>query len=209
MAFVSHPPTPSHATSSPRFPNVATGKMGTPGSPRRWKRGALTTALLMAASAWGIALVYSVTRSSPEPLDSISRKQISRSCARARASLQALPTINGNDEPKTRAQRLRNETEVLAAMVDRFAMIHPPSSDGSLALERWTHDWSLLLRARDRHARGLPDDPDRSFAIPAEQGSKPITVRMNDYATQHGLHACTTDVLQAEITVGSRLYDSY
>jgi hypothetical protein len=80
--------------------------------------------------------------------------------------------------------------------------VAPTDADGAAALSGWLDDWDVLLAAREHHADEQRAGDTSGFDIPAERpgSSKPVTVRMNEYAEMKGLERCTTSALRAEVT---------
>jgi hypothetical protein len=165
-------------------------------------------ALVAVLAAWGWALWYSVARPEPEPLDAVSRGRVVVACRAALDGLRALAPLPTGAGPRAVAERIDAEDGVFAAMLDALRAVSPRDDEGAEALAGWLADWELLLGARARHADELRATGDRvDFRIPAQPGSsRPVTVRMNDYARQKGLDDCSSDRLQVEVVDTPRRY---
>lgn len=170
--------------------------------------------LLVALVGVGIILAWTLVGShSPERLDAKSAAEVNDACATAQATLRALPNpspVSGAD----RVTRIRNEDEVLRAMVVRMRDVHPRDATPARAFEGWTTDWSRVIDARERYASDL----DRTkatggktqFVLPAStSGSvKPVTSTMDDFVRENHPHldACFTDALALSTVEGTRDY---
>jgi hypothetical protein len=168
----------------------------------RARRSVFVTLLVLVIAAWAFALVYSVTRSEPEPLDDASRAALARACERAEGRLRALDDLGPGDTTEVAAVLVDEENAIYAEMLASMREVSPTDADGAAALRGWLDDWDELVAARALHADELRDGDTSGFDIPAERsgGSKPITVRMNEYAEMKGLEQCTPSMLRAEVT---------
>ena len=172
------------------------------------RRLVLQGALVLFLLAWGYALWYSVARPEPEPLDERSRAEVQAACASTLDRLRALPALVSGAGPAEVAELLDEENRIFAAMLDALDAVRPTHDEGAEALAGWRSDWVVLLDARERHRTELRETGDRvDFRIPTQPGeSRPITVRMNEYARQKGLDACESERLQVEIVDTPRRY---
>jgi hypothetical protein len=162
--------------------------------------------LVLAALAWAVALVYSVTRSEPEPLDDASRALLARACSDAQQALHDVGDLEPGATPEDAGGLVERENRVYAQLVGEMRAASPTDAEGAEALAAWLDDWDRLLAARTEHARELLAGETSGFDLPAERAgsSKPITVRMDEYAEMKGLEECTPTVLRAEITDAAR-----
>jgi hypothetical protein len=177
---------------------------------RRLRRQLLLAVLVAVGLAWGYAIWYSVTQTSPESLDHASRTAVSNACTTARNELVALPDLTASSTAGDNVALVRNENVVLTRMTDRIEAVQPKGGDARAALEGWTKDWRDLITARATFASDLEADGTARLRIPTvSRGSvKPISERMDEYATQRGLDSCRPQNLQAEVVDGPRDYTS-
>ena len=162
--------------------------------------------VVVARLAWAVAIVYSVTRDELEPLDDESRELLARACSDAHAELGELGELPLRATPHDAGALAESEQRVYEQMIVTMRTASPTDADGAEALSAWLDDWDRLLDARSTHTRALLRGDTSGFDLPAERegSSKPITVRMDEYAEMKGLEACTPTVLRAEITEGPR-----
>lgn len=161
---------------------------------------------MVALLAWAVALVYSVTRDEPEPLDDASRALLSRACLGAHDALRSLGELPIGATPEDAGELARRESRVYDELVAAMRTASPTDPEGAEALDGWLADWDRLLAARETHTEELLRGDTSGFDLPAERegSSKPITVRMDEYAELKGLEECTPTVLRVEITDGPR-----
>jgi hypothetical protein len=166
--------------------------------------------LVVVGLAWGYAIWYSVSQRSPENLDDAARAAVAEACTNARNELDSLPDLASDATAAEDVALVRDENEVLTRMTDEVDAVRPDGSDPRVALDGWTEDWRALIRARAQFAGDLEADGTARLSIPtvSEGGLKPITDRMDAYATQRGLDSCRPEVLQAEVVDGPRDYES-
>jgi hypothetical protein len=188
-----------NGTFEPPHPNGAAHRNEKAARRFRLRRNAIVAVVIVVAIAWGYALWFSVTRStSPELLDEADRTTVIAACDRAREQLQTIATEPIGD---TAVARIREENDILTAMVRKFDDVAPADDDPRTALNGWTNDWTEVIAARERFAADLEPDGTARFSVPnIKAGSlKPITVRMTEYADQQDMPTCTVDALQADV----------
>jgi hypothetical protein len=196
-----------NGTFEPPHPNGAAHRNEQASRRRRRRRNIILGAVVVVAMAWGYAFWFSVTRNtSPELLDDADRAAVIGACDRARAQLETIET-----EPigETAPTRVREENEILTAMVREFDALSPADNDPRAALDGWTNDWTDLIAAREAFAADLADDGSaRAPSVPnvKENSLKPITVRMTEYAEQQDMPTCTVTALQADVVDRERDY---
>lgn len=174
-------------------------------APRRTlRRRLLLLGLAVFVGAWAFAIWFSVTRPTGEPLDDASTRAIGSACESAAQSLDALPPP-GNDAERTSA-RIISEDEILTAMATSLRAVRPTDRDGRAALYGWLDDWDAVVASRDRYAHDLHTSGTARLSLPRATGTKPVTVRMAEYADAHGLGVCTPRALQVEVVAGERTY---
>ena len=176
---------------------------------RRIPRHVIVALLLVVCAAWGYAIWYSVTRTSPEDLDDAARADIGAACTAALEELQALPVFDAETTAAEGVTLVAQENEIFSRMIDRAAAVDVDAGgDAEVALESWTEDWRALVQARAEFADDLADDGSARLQTPSiRSGSvRPISDRMNEYALQRGLDDCSPDALQAEVVDGPRDY---
>ena len=196
-----------NGTFEPPHPNGAVHRNEGVARRRRIRRNVIVAAVIIVAIAWGYALWFSVTRNtSPELLDDADRAAVVAACDRARDELQKIETEPIGD---TAVTRIREENDILTAMVRELDDISPADDDPRTALTGWTNDWTEVIAARDRFATDLEPDGSARFSVPnIKAGSlKPITVRMTDYAEQQDMPTCTVTALQADVVDRDRDYN--
>jgi hypothetical protein len=190
-------------------PNGAVTVRTSPPSPRRRRRRQVFLALLVAVGlAWGYAIWYSVSQRSPERLDDSARAAVADACSTAKNALERLPDLGEGATAATDVSLVREENEVLTRMTDRIDSVSTEGGDPQAALDGWAADWRDLIRARATFASDLEADGTARLSIPtvSQGGLKPITDRMDLYATQRGLDGCRPGELQAEVVDGPRDY---
>ena len=195
-----------NGTFEPPHPNGAVHRNEKAMRRRRLRRNLIAGVVVVIAIAWGYALWFSVTRNtSPELLDDADRAAVIGACDRARDVLEDIDTPTSGTDAVT---RIREENEVLTAMVREFDAISPADEDPRAALSGWTNDWTELVAAREDFATDLEPDGTARFSVPSvKEGSlKPITVRMTEYAEQQNLPTCTVTALQADVVDRERSY---
>lgn len=164
------------------------------------------TLLVLALLAWAFAIAYSVSRDEPEPLDDATRAFLADTCVDTHEALARLGELPVRATPEDAGALATSEQRVYESMVETMRTASPDDADGAEALSAWLDDWDALLAARAEHARALSRGDASRFDLPAERSgsSKPITVRMDEYAEMKGLEDCTPTVLRVEITDGPR-----
>ena len=199
-------PTTEHgAPAAPIEPPHPNGSGHAPRTVRRGRRRLVRAGLLIFVAAWAFAIWYSVSRPVGEPLDAGSARAVRTACIDAAAQLASLDAPVG-EEAEAAASRIDAENEVLTAMVVSLRDLEPPDRDGRAALVAWLYDWEDVIAARQRYAQGLRRDGTARLELPNATTTKPVTVRMAEYAESHGLDACTPRALQAEVVEGERSY---
>jgi hypothetical protein len=176
---------------------------------RRIPRPVLITVLVVVGAAWAYAIWYSVNRTSPEDLDDASNAAIGDACTGALSELRALPPLGEDASAAEGVALAEQENEIFTAMIEQFAAIRPDAGDDAVdAYRAWIDDWRALLSARAQFADDLAADGSARLETPSiSSGSvRPITDRMNEYASQRVLVNCEPDVLQAEVVDGPRAY---
>jgi hypothetical protein len=176
---------------------------------RRLRNRILVGVLVLAGLAWAYAIWFSVTRSSPEELDSDARAEVEDACSEARRALVALPNVDADSTVDERVNRITQENETFAAMTSRFGDVRPDGEDAAVALEKWSDDWRELVATRDAYASDLADDGEASPLEKPNAGRgdlEPITVRMNEYAENQDLEVCSPESLLIEVVEGRRVY---
>jgi hypothetical protein len=189
----------------PPHPNGAVHRNEQVARRRRRRRNLVVAIVVVVAIAWGYALWFSVSRSSPELLSDKDHDAIASACDSARTKLEGIDI-----EPvgNTAVARIRDENEVLTQMVRDFDEVAPSKDDPRRALSGWTNDWTDVIAAREKFAADLEPDGSARFSVPTVRpGSlKPITDRMNDYADQQNLPTCSATALQADVVDRDRDY---
>jgi hypothetical protein len=177
---------------------------------RRRRRTILLALLVLVCIAWGYAIWYSVTRTSPEDLDDTAAAQVRDACTAALEQLEALPAFSSEFTAADDVDLVRQENEIFEAMVATTDAVEPTNADAATALDKWNDDWRSLIQARSEFADDLAGDGTARLRTPAvRSGSlQPISERMNDYARQQGLLVCQPDALQAEAVDGVRDYST-
>jgi hypothetical protein len=175
---------------------------------RRVRRQLLLAVAVVIGLAWGYAIWFSVTQKSPERLDRASRTAVANACTTARDELEALPDLTDRSTAADNVALVRNENDVLTRMTDRIDGVQPRGGDARAALQAWARDWRDLITARATFATDLAADGSARLRIPTvRRGSvKPISERMDEYATQRGLDGCRPQSLQVEVVDGPRDY---
>lgn len=181
---------------------------------RRIRRRVFLVGGILLVAVWIFAIVWSVTVTShsPERLDANAASAVAAACNDTQAKLRALPNpspVLGAD----RVARIRAEDAQLRAMLRRFDAVTPRSKTPTEALRGWTADWGRVVDARERYAADLEaakSDPSKKvkFVLPAVQGVKPVTDKMDDFVRENhpDLDACFTEALQVERVEGARTY---
>jgi hypothetical protein len=190
-------------------PNGAvTVKTPPPSRRRRRLRRLLLALLVVVGLAWGYAIWYSVSQGSPERLDDAARNAVAEACSTAKNALERLPDFTRHATAADDVMLVRAENDVLTRMADQIGAVDTDRHDAQVALDGWTADWRDLVRARARFASDLEADGTARLSIPtvSQGGLKPITDRMDTYATQRGLDGCRPVALQAEVVDGPRDY---
>lgn len=194
---------PDAAVAPPHRNGSLVGGGDAPRSP--WRRRLAFAGAVAFAGAWAVALVYSMTRPAPEEIDGASRARVVAACEATGTGLRHLPPLGDEPSAVQRAVRVERENARFAEMVATLRAVRPEGGDGRIALARWLDDWEALVQARADYARDLRAGADPALVLPAERAA-PITITMDDFARQHGLGACTTAALQAEVVEGARQY---
>lgn len=191
----------------PPHPNGGPKSPGPPPRRRIW-RWIATAGLAVVLVAWGIAIWFSLTAGSPEDLDDDALAALAAVCDETLAALEAPPQLTQGASADENISRVEFENDVFTEMVDGVDAIAPDSGDAARALDAWVDDWRALIAARAAFAIDLTDDGTARLRVPSvSSGSvRPISDRMNEYATGRGLDQCTTDALQAENVDGVRAY---
>ena len=199
---------PSHANGS----NGSNGHGGS-GRPARhapWEFRVLMA--LVALMAVGIVLAWTFIGSkSPERLDAAATAQLSAACADAQTQLEALPN-RAPREGADRVTRIRAEDAIMRTMISRFGDVHPREKTPAAAVRGWTDDWTKVVDARDAYAARLDatrgTDEKVQFVLPADQGIKPVTKKMDDFVRENhpNLMNCFTRRLELETVEGTREY---
>jgi hypothetical protein len=197
---VDQPFEPPHPNGGPKLPE--------PPTRRRIWRWIATVGIAVVLVAWGIAIFFSLTAGSPEDLDDDALAALEAACDETLAALEAPPQLTQGASADENISRVEFENDVFTEMVDRVDAIAPDSGDAARALDAWLDDWRALIAARAAFAIDLADDGTARLRVPSvSSGSvRPISDRMNEYATARGLDQCTTDALQAENVDGVRAY---
>jgi hypothetical protein len=185
-------------------PNGAVKKRSAP--PRR--RRVIQVVFVIVALAWAYAIWYSVNRTSPEELDTESRRAVTAACENARDDLRALPDLEADASAADDVALVRQENDVFAAMIERIDAVDPVGTDPADALESWGEDWERLMEARAEFASDLAADGSARLQIPAVSAgsAQPVTDRMDEYALQQDLAPCRPEALQAEAVDAPRDY---
>ena len=176
---------------------------------RRLRNRILVGVLVLAGLAWAYAIWFSVTRSSPEELDSDAQAEVERACSAARRAVVGLPNVDADSTVDERVTRITQENEAFASMTSQFDEVRPDGEDAAVALEKWSDDWRALVDARAAYANDLSADGEASPLEKPNVGRgdiEPITVRMTKYAENQGLDICTPESLLAEVVEGRRVY---
>ncbi|MDQ1466704.1 MAG: hypothetical protein QOH10_1119 [Actinomycetota bacterium] len=156
---------------------------------------------------WTFAFWYDANRPSPEPLDRASQRAAAATCRSAVISLSALTPLPPAPSVAERTTRVRREDSILTDLVARLDTVRPTDRDGATALRSFATDWKHLVAARGRYADAVRSGASRPrLVIPVDPASKPVTIRMREYADIHSLFECTPDRLQGEVVEGVRTY---
>ncbi len=175
---------------------------------RRIRRRVLAALATVIAIAWVFAIIYSVTAAGPEHLDATSAHRVGDACSAALRDLRALAPLPTRPGVQAAVDRLHEENDIYRAMVTRIAAVRVTSADKQKAFRGWLDDWNRVIEARVRYADALPENPKARFVIPAVQGIKPVTDKMNDWVTEQNkvVNSCNTATLQIEQVNGPRDY---
>jgi hypothetical protein len=173
-----------------------------------WRRRLLLAGLVVFGLAWGYAILYSVTRDSPEKLDEATRADVAAACASAETDLRALPDLDDSPGADEAVALVRSENEIFIAMVREIRADAESGGDAGAALAAWADDWQSMIDVRALFASDLESDGTARLEIPTveEGGIRPITDRMDEYAEARGLDECIAHELQIEIVDGPRDY---
>lgn len=175
--------------------------------PRPRRRRLIRAGLAAFVAVWVFAIWYSVSRPAEEVLDAASTSTIRAACADAGESLVTLASRTTADDTLTDvAARVIDENEIFTEMITSLRAVEPPDPEGSEALSAWLDDWDDVVAARARFAEERGAGGNARLELPSDGVTKPVTVRMNEYAEAHGLRDCTPRMLQAEVVEGERRY---
>ncbi len=183
------------------------GSNAAPRGRRPWELAIL--GLLFALLCIGIIVGWTLYGSrSPERLDGSSAPAVAAACTGAEQALRGLPNaapVSGAD----RIARVRAEDRVLRSMLATIAAVHPRATTPARALRGWATDASNVVEARERYASTLAGGGRAQLVLPAYQGIKPVTARMDDFVRENHPHldACFTAALQLDVVEGERVYE--
>ncbi len=189
----------------PRLPARSNGAGARSGEPRSGRRRLILAALAAFVVLWAFAIGYSVSRPAGEVLDADSTRTIRAACVDAVTELRALPYPADNAADEV-ADLIVSENEILSEMTRSLRPLEPPDSDGAAALTAWLDDWDSVIAARIGYAEEVRVVDVVQLALPSAGTTKPVTVRMGEYAEAHGLDECTPRALQVETVEGERRY---
>lgn len=175
------------------------------GEPRPVRRRLILTALAVFVAVWVFAIWYSVSRPVGEALDATSTRTIRAACVDAVAELRDLPYPPDNAADEV-GRLIAAENDVLTAMVLTLRNVEPPDPEGAAALTAWLDDWDSVIAARVVYAERVKTTDALRLELPSAGTTKPVTVRMGEYAEAHGLDECVPRVLQVEVVEGERRY---
>ena len=161
------------------------------------------------AAAWIFAIIWSVTKTdqSPERMDTTAAAQVAGLCNDAQQQLKALP-LSFPRLGADRVHRIREENIILTDMVSEFAGVRPQKSTPTHALRGWSEDWTHVITARAQYATDLDTKHRARLVLPATQGIKPVTDKMDDFVRENhpNLDACFTQALALDTVEGPRVY---
>ncbi len=176
---------------------------------RWWARAPLLVIVAVTLLGMGIVTWGAFHEGTAQPLDAASTDALAHVCDQALHDLRTLPGITGVSTIADRAGRVDTENRILTRIPATASTLHPPNHEAQGALRGWVGDWNALLAARAKYARDLRGPIAHPELVLPVVNDQPITQRMIDFASTHGLEQCQTDNLQAEVVDGVRSYPTH
>jgi hypothetical protein len=163
------------------------------GGPRRWRwwHSVVTVVCLGLAGMWVYAF-FIADQTNPNRIKDREWAAASEAlCARARATISALPPANTAKTPQDRALVVDQANQILVTLVNQLSIRIPAGADRDRSyVAQWLADWKQYNQDRAAYAQVLHQGVgNKQFGVTNVNGI-PIDLRMNDFADANTMRSC-------------------